>query len=132
MSVETWVAVLCSGVLANVITIVWNNRAEQLMIKRKLADELFATRHQLSKGMVLSPKGIDEFRSAFNKIPIVFAEHKEVIDAFNKFWEYKKNKQHGEDDEATQLLIDIFREVCKAAKIKGSDKWGKEIFERIF
>lgn len=116
----TIIAAIISGVLATAITLFVNYKTEQLKIKRALVDDVFGYRFQLTQGYHGDKT---EICKALNRIPIIFNGDKNVLAAYDKFYDIVTTPQlnnigSGKIDDA---LVTLYKEICKAAKIEVSD-----------
>lgn len=123
----TLVAAIISGVLATIITLMINNYKEELKIKRNLADDIFGYRYQLTNG-----DNGKEFCKALNRVPIVFSNSENVLEAYDKFYDSLNISNPIErETKSNEAMVSFFKEICKAAKVECSN-WNDSKFMKVF
>lgn len=126
--IVTIVSSLLSGALATIVTIHINNKHETLERKRCLVDDIFGYRYQLTG----NHQNRNELEKALNRIPIVFAEHERVLDAFDNLYDaVSTNSTERIAAKIDDLLVTLCKEMCKAAEIKTND-WNDSRFKNVF
>lgn len=131
-AIITLIAAIISGVLATIITIVINTRNEKIKMRRELVDDIFGYKYQLTAGN--SPIDIysQGFVKAMNRIPIVFYNEKNVLEAYDKFFEVVSISDMKEKSKKSdEALVSFFKELCKASHVK-CDNWNDSRFTRVF
>lgn len=132
-AIITLVAAVVSGVFATVITICINSYNEQIQRKKALVDDIFGFKYQLlenEKNMDVDiySKG---FCRAINRVPIIFDKEKEVLEAYDKFYDtlsiHNPEERRVKSDEA---LIDLLKQMCKATHVK-CNNWNDSRFKRV-
>ena len=133
-AIITLVGAIFSGILATVITLYVNRRAERTRLKQQVVDDIFGYKYQLSNtgntlNFDINSKGLVR---AINRIPVIFHDEKTVLDAYDKFYNAATiadaNERAQKMDEA---LIDLLKVLCKSANIK-CDNWNDSRFKRVF
>ena len=133
-AIITLVGAIFSGILATVITLYVNRRAERTRLKQQVVDDIFGYKYQLSNtgntlNFDINSKGLVR---AINRIPVIFHDEKNVLDAYDKFYNAATiadaNERAQKMDEA---LIDLLKVLCKSANIK-CDNWNDSRFKRVF
>ena len=76
------IGAIFSGVLATIVTLLINHKAEIKSRKKKLAADIFGYRFLINK-----PEQIGIFYAALNQVPIIFSDDEEVMDAYEKLLE---------------------------------------------
>lgn len=128
--VITLVSSIISGILATAITLYINYKMEQRKIKRDLVDDIFGYRYQLSVGGQNSDKS--GLNRALNRIPIVFCKDEKVLSAYDKFFEICNAPEAlVSSQEKDDVLVTLYKEICKAAKIEVKD-WNDSRIKRVF
>lgn len=125
----TIISAIISGVLATAITLFVNYKTEQLKLKRALVDDVFGYRFQLIHGY---PSDKSEICRALNRIPIIFNADKNVLAAYDKFYDIVTTPQAIEigEQKLDDALVTLYKEMCKASKIKVSD-WNDSRIMRV-
>lgn len=77
-----------------------------------------------------NPDMIEPFFVALNRIPIVFSDDKDVIEAWDRLYESAINYQ-GSSEQKDDALITLLKELCRATGIKCSD-WNDSRVTRVF
>lgn len=128
--VITLVSSIISGILATAITLYINYKMEQRKIKRDLVDDIFGYRYQLSVGGQNSDKS--GLNRALNRVPIVFCKDEKVLSAYDKFFEICNAPEAlVSSQEKDDVLVTLYKEICKAAKIEVKD-WNDSRIKRVF
>lgn len=128
--VVTLVSSIISGVLATAITLYINYRNEQLKIKRKLVDDVFGYRYQLLAWYTGDKSAIN---NALNRIPIVFNSEKDVLKAYDEFYDVTTATLNSNEkiQKCDDKLVTLYKEMCKAAGFK-VDSWNDSRIKNIF
>ncbi len=88
-AIITLVAAILSGMLATIITICVFNYKDKIRQKQTLVDDIFGFRYQLTENQ--NGLNVDiysqGFSRAMNRIPIIFDKEKNVLDAYDKFYD---------------------------------------------
>lgn len=127
--VITLVGAIISGVLATIITLVINAKAEKKRRKQQLVDDIFGYKYQMT-GSTLNALDINcqGLTRALNRVIIVFHDDPEVMKALDNLW----LAINGENTKITDdLLITLLRTMSKSAGIKCND-WNDSRFTRVF
>lgn len=88
-AIITLVAAFISGVLATIITICINSYNEKIRRKQALIDDIFGFKYQVAE----DPNSVNAdiysqgFCRALNRVPIVFNKEKDVLDAYDKYYD---------------------------------------------
>lgn len=129
--VITVVSAIISGVLATAITLYVNYKSEQLKIKRDLVDDIFGYRYQMSSGYVGADKS--GLNRALNRIPIVFNGSESVLRAYEELHDAATTISDPitRSQKMDDVLITLYKEMCKAAKIK-VDNWNDSRIKKTF
>lgn len=127
--VITLVGAIISGVLATIITLVINAKAEKKRRKQQLVDDIFGFKYQMTGGISnsvdINCKGLTR---ALNRVTIVFHDDSNVLKALDDLWIAVNDKN---TSIAEELLITLLKEMCKSAGIK-CNNWNDSRFKRIF
>lgn len=102
-------AILLSPLLAWIVTILYQNRAEKRKAKRDLFMVLMAKRHS-------SPPPV-EFIDALNKIDVVFQNNKRVRAAWKEYLDSLHEKSH-RFSSSNSFLLDLLSEVANVCGYK--------------
>ena len=124
----TLVGAIISGVLATIITLVINAKAEKKR-RKQLVDDIFGYKYQMT-GSTLNALDINcqGLTRALNRVIIVFHDDPEVMKALDNLW----LAINGENTKITDdLLITLLRAMSKSAGIKCND-WNDSRFTRVF
>lgn len=124
--VVTIVSAIISGVLATAITLYVNYKAEQRKMKRDLVDDIFGYRYQISNGYADDKSGI---LRALNRVPIVFCESNEVLEAYDDL--YDAMSGYVIEEKSNAALIVLYKKMCKEAQIDVKE-WGDYRMTRVF
>lgn len=128
--VITLVSSIISGILATAITLYINYKMEQRKIKRDLVDDIFGYRYQLTAGGQNSDKS--GLTKAMNRVPIVFNKNEKVIEAYYNFFDICSLPETAVSEEKrNDVLITLYKEICKAAKIEVKD-WNDSRIKSVF
>ena len=125
----TLVGAIISGVLATIITLVINAKAEKKRRKQQLVDDIFGYKYQMtdstSNVFDINCQGLTR---ALNRVTIVFHDDSDVLQALDNLWAaIKGNNTKITDD----VLITLLKTMCKSAGIKCND-WNDSRFTRVF
>ena len=125
----TLVGAIISGVLATVITLVINAKAEKKRRKQQLVDDIFGYKYQMtgakSDSLDINCQGLTR---ALNRVTIVFHDDSDVLQALDNLWAAVK----GDNTKITDdLLITLLKTMRKSAGIKCND-WNDSRFIRVF
>lgn len=127
--VITLVGAIISGVLATIITLVINAKAEKKRRKQQLVDDIFGFKYQMTGGISnsvdINCKGLTR---ALNRVTIVFHDDSNVLKALDDLWIAVNDKN---TSVAEELLITLLKEMCKSTGIK-CNNWNDSRFKRIF
>ncbi len=128
--VVTLISSIISGVLATAITLYINYRNEQLKIKRKLVDDVFGYRYQLLGWYDGDKSAIN---NALNRIPIVFNHEKDVLKAYDEFYDVTTavTNPNEKAKKCDDKLVTLYKEMCKAAGFK-VDSWNDSRIKNVF
>ena len=135
-AIITLVSAMISGVVATIVTLMVSSHKENVKIKKDLVDDIFGYRYQIANNSNNAQINLDinqnQFSRAMNRIPIVFDGNNAVMSAYDKFYDTltitDAKERSFKSDEA---LIDLLKELCKAAGIKCSN-WNDSRFKRTF
>ena len=128
-AIVTLAGAIISGVLATIITLVINARAEKKRRKQQLVDDIFGYKYQMT-GSASNPLDINcqGLTRALNRVTIVFHDDSDVLQALDNLWMVVK----GDNTKITDdVLITLLKTMCKSAGIKCSD-WNDSRFMRSF
>ena len=123
------VGAIISGVLATVITLVINAKAEKKRRKQQLVDDIFGYKYQMT-GSTSNPLDINcqGLTRALNRVTIVFHDDSDVLQALDNLWA----AVNGDNTKITDdVLITLLKTMCKSADIKCND-WNDSRFTRVF
>ena len=125
----TLVGAIISGVLATIITLVINAKAEKKRRKQQLVDDIFGYKYQMtgsiSNSLDINCQGLTR---ALNRVTIVFHDDSDVLQALDNLWAAVK----GDNTKITDdVLITLLKTMCKSAGIKCND-WNDSRFTRVF
>lgn len=128
----TLIAAIISGVLATAITITINTHNEKLKLRRELVDDIFGFKYQLTDSVNSIDIYSQGFSKAMNRIPIVFYNEKNVLEAYDKFFDVISISDPKEKSKKSdEALVSFLKELCKASNIKCSN-WNDSRFTRAF
>lgn len=117
------VGAVISGILATIITLYINHKKELDRQKKELAADIFGYRFLINKS-----SGEEKFYAALNRVPIIFAEDKDVIAAYDKLFE---SSRMGDNVKLNESLIIFLKVICKSLKINCSD-WNDSKVLNVF
>lgn len=125
----TLVGAIISGVLATIITLVINAKAEKKRRKQQLVDDIFGYKYQMT-GSTSNPLDINcqGLTRALNRVTIVFHDDSDVLKALDNLWAAVKSDNTKITDD---VLITLLKTMCKSAGIKCND-WNDSRFTRVF
>lgn len=121
------IGAIFSGVLATIVTLFINHKAEIKSRKKKLAADIFGYRFLINK-----PEQIGIFYAALNQVPIIFSDDEEVMDAYEKLLENSllidsKDRTRKMDE----ALITFLKAICKATGIDCKN-WNDSKVMKVF
>lgn len=123
----TLIAAVVSGVLATVISLYINHKNEILKQKKTLAADIFGYRFLINKAT-----DKDKFYAALNRIPIIFADDKNVIAAYDTLLECSMISDAAlRTTKMNEALITFLKELCVATKINCYN-WNDSIVMSVF
>lgn len=125
----TLVGAIISGVLATIITLVINAKAEKKRRKQQLVDDIFGFKYQMT-GASLNPLDINcqGLTRALNRVVIVFYDDLDVLKALDDLWA----ALNSDNTKITNdMLITLLKTMCKSAGIK-CNNWNDSRFTRVF
>ncbi|AEE98039.1 hypothetical protein Mahau_2918 [Mahella australiensis 50-1 BON] len=119
-------SIILSGVLATLINLWYQKRQQILKAKIGLIEIIFGYRYQLGN-WYNGPK--EELMRALNKIPIVFANSKDVINAYNELYQVACTSPMNNENLKDNALIKLLKEMCRNVKI--GTKWDDSYYKNI-
>lgn len=115
---ETIITATCSGLvgalLSALITVKLTYRNHKKEVKWKIAEEFFGYRYQIAS----NTQNKDDWRLCVNKIPIVFRDNENVIDAWHTLYD---SVRVGDTTKADEAIVTLMKEICKDVGINTKD-----------
>ena len=107
---------LCSGIIGAIIgaiiSVKLTTNSQIKLMKKKVAEDLFGYRYQLLNGKKIS----DDILYCLNKIPIVFHDNKNAVqawkDLFNDINKKTEEQNAVKTDSLTRLIIEVCRDIA--------------------
>lgn len=125
--IVTLIAAVVSGVLATIISLYINHRNDIMKQKKALAADIFGYRFLINK-----QTDKDKFYAALNRVPIVFADDKKVIEAYDTLLECSMICDSvSRTTKMNEALITFLKTLCKATKIN-CDNWNDSKVMKVF
>lgn len=121
------VSALISGLFATYVTDLNQKIQQEKQLKLKLASDVFGYRYQLKTSSGIKET---EFICALNKVPIIFSNSKEVMDAYTKFLHSSRDDKSTEE-ENNSTLINLIKRICEDIGINHF-YWDDKIIETPF
>jgi len=126
-AIITLIGAVLSGVLATIITLYINHKNEVMREKKTVVAEIFGYRFLLKK-----QGGAEKFYAALNKVPIVFNDEEEVLQAYEELHANLLIKDLDErGKKMNDSLVTLLKALCTATGIK-CDNWNDSKVLNVF
>ncbi|MBE5910117.1 DUF6680 family protein [Pseudobutyrivibrio sp.] len=121
------IGAVISGVLATIITIFINHKNEIMREKKTVVAEIFGYRFLLNR-----QRDAEKFYAALNRVPIVFHDDEEVLQAYEELLANSLIKDWNErGKKMNDSLVTLLKALCKATGIKCND-WNDSKVLNVF
>lgn len=126
-AIITLIGAVLSGVLATIITLYINHKNEVMREKKTVVAEIFGYRFLLKK-----QGSAEKFYAALNKVPIVFNDEEEVLQAYEELHANSLIKDWDErGQKMNDSLVTLLKALCTATGIK-CDNWNDSKVLNVF
>ena len=121
------IGAVMSGVLATIITLYINHKNEIMREKKAVVAEIFGYRFLLNR-----QGGAEKFYASLNRVPIVFNDEEEVLQAYEELHANSLIRDWNErGKKMNDSLVTLLKALCKATGIK-CDNWNDSKVLNVF